>query len=125
MNEIPKELLPKQVGEKIRALREAKKITQSAFARQLGISPAALYKIEAGQTDISISRLAQIAGLLHITPDQLLTSNANAPSALETAYAAMKKRVDNREEEISLLQTKLARLYEEVERKQSYFYRFE
>lgn len=55
-----------QLFEKMREIREARKLSQEAVAINLGISTNAYAKIERGESDISISRLQQIANVLGV-----------------------------------------------------------
>lgn len=62
----------KIIGEKIRDLREAKKISQYAVAYSMGISQAAYSKIERGETEAKASHLYLIAGILKVSIYDLL-----------------------------------------------------
>ncbi|MFN3917145.1 MAG: helix-turn-helix domain-containing protein [Flavobacteriales bacterium] len=53
-----------QVGEKIKKLRELKNFTQSYMAEQLGLSISGYGKIERDETEITLTRLQQIADIL-------------------------------------------------------------
>lgn len=55
-----------QVGEKISQIRRAKSLTQQEMAKKLGISLTAYNAIEKDETDLSISRLQQIAKVLGV-----------------------------------------------------------
>ncbi len=57
---------------KIRSIRSRKKLSQTAIADQLGISQPAYSKIEAGETDIRLSHIEDIANALEIPVDQLI-----------------------------------------------------
>jgi transcriptional regulator with XRE-family HTH domain len=52
------------LGEKIKKLRELKNYTQQYMANQLEISQSGYGKIERNETDISITKLEKIAGIL-------------------------------------------------------------
>ena len=54
------------VGTKIKKLRELRNITQDFLAEQLGVSQNAYSKIERDETDVSFSRLTQIAKVLDL-----------------------------------------------------------
>ncbi|MDR0295078.1 MAG: helix-turn-helix domain-containing protein [Prevotellaceae bacterium] len=54
-------------GDRIRLLRSEKKLTQENMANDLGISVTAYSKIERGKTNISMSRLKQIAEALGVS----------------------------------------------------------
>lgn len=54
------------IGTKVKKLRELKNVTQEYMAQELGISQNAYSKIEREETDVSFSRLEQIAKILDI-----------------------------------------------------------
>lgn len=61
------------VGEKIKKLRELKNYTQQYLAEQLDLSLSGYGKIERNETDISISRLEQIATILGVDINTILS----------------------------------------------------
>ena len=61
------------VGEKIKKLRELKNYTQQYVADQLDLSLSGYGKIERNETDISISRLEQIAEVLGVDINTVLS----------------------------------------------------
>lgn len=58
-------------GEKIRGLRMLKNLSQENMADALGISRVAYSDIERGKTDLTESRIKQIAEVLDVTPDEV------------------------------------------------------
>jgi transcriptional regulator with XRE-family HTH domain len=56
------------IGEKIRLKRLEKRLSQENMAFELDISQAAYSKIELGQTDLTISRIFEIAEILEVSP---------------------------------------------------------
>lgn len=62
-----------KIGEKIRYIRILKGYSQENMAEMLGISTTGYSKIERGETDISFSRLEQIAKALDISVIDLLS----------------------------------------------------
>ena len=68
---------PHEIGRKLRKIRELKNFTQKHIAQQLNISSVAYGKIERGETDISLSRLQQIADIFELTMPQLLSFDEN------------------------------------------------
>jgi transcriptional regulator with XRE-family HTH domain len=66
-----------QVGVKIKQLRAIKGWTRQQMADKLEMSLAGYGGIERGETDISITRLAQIADTFEITLTDLLGWNEN------------------------------------------------
>lgn len=62
-----------KVGNKIRKLRELKNFSQEFMADKLGISQAQFSKIERDESDINISRLSEIATILGMRVEDVLT----------------------------------------------------
>ena len=60
------------VGNKIKKLRELRNFTQDYMAEALQMSQAGYGKIERDETDISLSRLQQIAGVLKVGLNDLI-----------------------------------------------------
>ena len=56
------------VGERLRLARKIRTITVQSLASNLGISRVQLQKYENAQTNITISRLWEIANVLNIEP---------------------------------------------------------
>jgi len=68
------------IGKRIAALRRDKGLTQEELAQQLGVSGQAVSKWENDQTCPDISLLPQLAQLLGVTVDELLSGKQeNAP----------------------------------------------
>jgi transcriptional regulator with XRE-family HTH domain len=59
------------VGNNIRNWRIVKSIKQSSLAASLKISPAALSELENGKTNITVTRLYEIAEAMDLRPEQL------------------------------------------------------
>ena len=64
-----------EIYNKIRAIRILKGWSQEDAATKLGIAVNSYAKIERGETDVNLSRLAQIAEMLEIDLSQLLELN--------------------------------------------------
>jgi transcriptional regulator with XRE-family HTH domain len=60
------------LGNKIKKIRELKNFTQEYVAEQLGMSQSGYSKLEADETDVSLSRIEQIATTLGLTINDLL-----------------------------------------------------
>ncbi len=58
-------------GEKIRGLRLLKHLSQENMAEALKISRVAYSDIERGETDLTESRIKQIADVLEVTPEEI------------------------------------------------------
>lgn len=61
-----------KAGENIKTLREIKNLTQDYVASQLSMSIANYSNIESGKTDVTLTRLQQIAKVLEIDYRQIL-----------------------------------------------------
>ncbi len=64
--------MKEKVAERIRIIRLSKGLSQQNIADDLGITVAAYSNIERGITDISVSRVYQIADILKVNPFSLL-----------------------------------------------------
>lgn len=62
------------VTQKIRFLREQKKLRHEDMAERLGISPSTYQRLESGETKMDVKRLQKIAEVLDVNPDDLLNS---------------------------------------------------
>jgi transcriptional regulator with XRE-family HTH domain len=95
----------------IKLLRHQQGRTQAIAAEKLGISIPAYSKIEAGITDVNMSRLLQIAEIYNVTVTFLLSENVKIePSEVENLKAKNAKL----SEEVNVLQSKAIQLYEEL-----------
>lgn len=106
-----------QVGSNIRQLRLDKGKGQTEVAKALGISVAALSKIENGQTDINLSRLIQIAKYFEVSITAVLYKDAPAtiqPSQNIAEISSLKKLLADKDTEIMKLQKKVIDLYDKL-----------
>jgi len=60
------------IADNIRKMRELRNFTQEYMANQLGITQAGYSKIESGTTDITFSKIEEIAQILNVTPADLV-----------------------------------------------------
>lgn len=65
------------LGQRIKKLRELKNYSQSFMADQLQINQGSYSKIESGETDIPYSKLEQIAKILGLNPEDIISFNEN------------------------------------------------
>ena len=98
--------LMKTLGEKIRSVRESKKMTQDDMAYDLGITLGAYSRIERGVTDVNLSRIEQIAKILKITMVDLFAQGE------KTELDKLRKLLDEKDKEIMELQKKIIKLME-------------
>lgn len=61
--------------ENIRQLREQRKFSQEDMAEKLGMTRNGYAKIERGESDVKLTRLAQIADILDIDVVEIMKSN--------------------------------------------------
>lgn len=61
------------VGEKIKKIRELRNFTQDYMANRLEMTQAGYSKIERGQTDLSMSKLDEIAKVLEVPVEDIIT----------------------------------------------------
>lgn len=65
-------LSPEAIGNRIKAARDERDITQKFLAEQIFISPSTMNKIENGSQDICLNKLGQIANALDVKMEFLL-----------------------------------------------------
>ncbi|HEY7958061.1 MAG TPA: shikimate kinase [Polyangia bacterium] len=63
-----------EVGGRVRALREAKGLSQKGLAEKSGVSPRYLAQLEGGGANLSIERLGDLAAALEVEPAALIDS---------------------------------------------------
>lgn len=62
-----------RMGERIGILRQERGMTQSVLAEKMGITPQAISKWERGLSFPDLSRLEELAKMLEVSVDYLLT----------------------------------------------------
>lgn len=62
------------ITQKIRFLREKKKLRHEDMAERLGISTSAYSRLENGETKLDVERLKKIAEILEVPPEELLNA---------------------------------------------------
>jgi transcriptional regulator with XRE-family HTH domain len=67
------EAVQRRVGERIRALRTGRGLTQVRLAERAGISRPSLANVEAGRQNIGVRRLCSLAAALGVRVEELLT----------------------------------------------------
>ncbi|MCW2748159.1 MAG: TetR family transcriptional regulator, partial [Nocardioidaceae bacterium] len=63
----------KELGQRVRKLRQRKKQSLRSFAAEIGVSAATMSAIENGHTGVNVDRLELIASELGVSPGALLT----------------------------------------------------
>lgn len=62
----------RRIGHQIRALRKAKKLTQTQLAELAGLHPKFMGAVERGETTLTVNRLFQVAAALEVSITTLL-----------------------------------------------------
>lgn len=65
------------IGENIRKFRELKNITREQMAAELGLSLSGYSKIERNETDLTLTRIQQIAEIMDIDISKILNFDAS------------------------------------------------
>lgn len=71
--------LQRIVGRNLRAYREARGLSQEAFAEILGVHRTYMGGIERGERNLTLKSLERIAAKIDVTPLALLTAEADPP----------------------------------------------
>jgi XRE family aerobic/anaerobic benzoate catabolism transcriptional regulator len=85
------------VGHRVRALREARGLTQRALADKSGVSPRYLAQLEAGDANISVERLADVCRVLGSTPSAILEGQAPNARVHDPLRSAIDLLLDERD----------------------------
>lgn len=104
--------MKKKVGERIRVARVTKGLSQQNMADELGLTVASFSNIERGVTDITITRLFEIARILQVKIENILDLVNSSQNVKDTGLPYLVKN------EIDLVEIRkiLADLQEEVKR---------
>jgi transcriptional regulator with XRE-family HTH domain len=104
-----------KLGQTIRLLRQERGLTQTEVAAALDMSTPAYCKIETGITDISFSRVEQIAAFFDKTAPDLLTCLVASPACDPTlTLLQAQSKLQERGNELMNLQRKVIALYERL-----------
>lgn len=74
-------------GPRIRRIRNAKGLTQTAMAEGLGISPSYLNLIERNQRPLTVQLILKLASVYHVEPEELQSEAGSAIAALREVFA--------------------------------------
>ncbi|MNK04711.1 anaerobic benzoate catabolism transcriptional regulator [compost metagenome] len=105
-----------EIGANIKQLRLGKAKGQTEVANALKISVAALSKIENGQTDINLSRLAQIAKYFEVSISSMISKEGSLSVSQDVVeeIAELKKQLLDKDAEVMKLQKKVIDLYDKL-----------
>lgn len=73
------------LGKRIVALRSAKGLNQKQLAEKLNISPSAIGMYEQGRREPSLALIVELAKILSVSTDFLLTGHPAAPAVEDNA----------------------------------------
>lgn len=105
-----------EIGANIKQLRLAQAKGQTEVAKALKISVAALSKIENGQTDINLSRLAQIAKYFEVSVSSVISHPTTISISQDVVeqIAELKQQLLDKDAEVMKLQRKVIDLYDKL-----------
>lgn len=95
-------MLNKEVGRRIRILREEKEMTREELANKAEITTKFLYEIEKGRKGMSANNLCKISTALSCSCDYLLfgVHKQDERDAIENLYLELQKNCDERQRRI-------------------------
>jgi transcriptional regulator with XRE-family HTH domain len=102
--------MTQNIGNKLKALRLTHCLSQKIIADQLGISVPAYSKIETGLTDISFSKVQQIADIYSVSVVDLL--KIGEKDSRNEQYPDLKRQLDELTLKYNEQQKKMIQLYE-------------
>ncbi len=116
----------KNLGHKIKKLRELRNFSQEYMADQLGLSQSAYSKLETDQTELTYNRLSKIADALQLSVSDIIhfdekvilnvTNNDHAAGGNyhQHNYYNDKKVIELLESQVRLLEDKVKHLEEQL-----------
>lgn len=108
----------KNIGQKIRRARQALDLSQESVAEDLGMTKGAFSKIERGLTNVPVTRLIEIAGVLKVDVaaffESTSTTKAKAEDPTKQYGFATKSEIEELAHMIEALRAEIAALKAEV-----------
>ncbi len=108
-----------EIGKKIKTLRQQRGWSQSHIADLLSISVPAFSKIESDITDLSISRLKQIADVFNMPVVEMISDQADPSQSLLDELQEAKNTIAAQGTKINHLQEYIITLYEQLHKQQT------
>jgi transcriptional regulator with XRE-family HTH domain len=71
-------LSKKEIGDRIKTLRQARNVTQVELARMIGAQQTNLSQIERGVRGVGVGQILKLSQALRVTPDKLIGSQKSA-----------------------------------------------
>lgn len=81
----------KDVGRRIKALRESRKMTQYALANEAGVSPTYIYQLERGEKSPTIEYLEHICWGLGVSLSDFFNTEEKTPDKLSSLSTEQKR----------------------------------
>lgn len=91
-----------EVGNRLYALRKSEGLTQEQFAEMAGLSDRAYADIERGTVNMRLETILRICSALHVTPDEILTENAQELTAQQEELLARLNACNPKDKETAL-----------------------
>ncbi len=85
----------KDVGNRIKELREKRKMTQYALASQSGVSPTYIYQLERGEKSPTVEYLAHICWGLGVTLADFFNTENEEPDKISALSSEQKKLLND------------------------------
>ena len=80
-------LSKKDIGARVRSLRDARNLTQATLAQALGLTQSNVSAMERGDRGVTIHQAVKLAKILGVTVDELLTgSRGDGPKGARPRY---------------------------------------
>jgi len=106
------------ISKKIRLLRQQRNWTQGYVAKKMGITTAALSKIEVGDSDLNLSRLNQIAEIFNLALSELIDTDEEK-NQQNLNIARLKTKLAKKDSLVIKLQYEIIRIYEKEKKRTS------
>ena len=108
----------KTIGQNIKRLRKRNGWTQRDVAEKVGLSRSAISQIELGQVDVNFTKLKKFAEVFDIDYTILVKGGDDSTTAKYKAESIrLAALLDEKEEEIVHLQSKLIKAYDKISAK--------
>lgn len=108
------------IRERIKKIRESKNYTQEYVAGKLSISQNTYSKIEGGETKLTTDRLQEIADILDVPIEELITGETQSfnfnNSHIEKFYGYVENLQEDNKENLRVLHEQIKSLSKENER---------
>lgn len=111
--------MKEKVAERIRIARLSRGLSQQNVADELGITVAAYSNIERGVTDVSVTRVFQIAHILSVNPTNLLLESkpeliGDSASPTDTYSSSLTQQVYMLIQQVQQLSARIEQLDKEI-----------